>query len=307
MITIAHLSDPHLAPLPSPGFRRLMSKRMLGYMNWQRGRKDFHRREVADLMVADIHRTSPDHIVVTGDLVNLSLDEEFVQARIWLEGLGSDDKVTVVPGNHDAYVHVPWDRGLGHWSGYMTSNTAGRTYGQHIAPFPFVRILGRVAVVGLSSALPMPPLIAGGKLGVGQREALANTLEALGKDGLFRIILIHHPPLPGQNVVRKALGDAKQLQQILTEKGADLVLHGHNHRDMMMPLPTNDGHAHVIGVPSASAAQGGHRPAAQYNLYRIEPHGAGYRCEMTVRKFDVENQNFREAHTIELPFAGQPG
>ena len=213
-------------------------------------------------MVADIHRTSPDHIVVTGDLVNLSLDEEFVQARAWLEGLGSDDKVTVVPGNHDAYVQVPWDRGLGQWSGYMTSNTAGRTYGQHASPFPFVRILGQVAVVGLSSALPMPPLIAGGKLGAGQREALADTLEALGRDGLFRIVLIHHPPLPGQNVVRKALGDAKQLKQILTEKGADLVLHGHNHRDMMMSLQTSHGHAHVIGVPSASAAQGGHRPCS---------------------------------------------
>ena len=44
--TLAHLSDPHLAPLPKPRLRELMGKRALGYLNWVRNRKRVHSRAV---------------------------------------------------------------------------------------------------------------------------------------------------------------------------------------------------------------------------------------------------------------------
>ena len=86
--TLAHLSDPHLPPLPAARLRDLASKRALGYLNWTRNRHKYHRREVLDALVADIQAQQPDHIAVTGDLVNLALEAEFAPSRAWLESVG---------------------------------------------------------------------------------------------------------------------------------------------------------------------------------------------------------------------------
>ena len=104
MFTLAHLSDPHLAPLPTPRFSELASKRLLGFLNWQRKRRDIHQRVPLDEIVADLATQTPDHTAVTGDLVNIALPDEFAAARAWLAALGSGHNVTVIPGNHDAYV-----------------------------------------------------------------------------------------------------------------------------------------------------------------------------------------------------------
>ena len=89
----------------------------------------------------------PDHIAVTGDLVNIALGGEFVQARDYLAKLGSGDHVTVVPGNHDAYVALPWAGSTGLWNDYMTGRHADEATrsGRHGMPrdFPFMRRLGR--------------------------------------------------------------------------------------------------------------------------------------------------------------------
>src|SRR3954469_10760285 len=101
--TLAHLSDPHLAPLPEPGWRALVGKRAFGYLNWTRNRQKFYRREALDTLVKDLQAQRPDHIAITGDLVNIALQAEFAPARTWLQSLGTPEHVTVIPGNHDAY------------------------------------------------------------------------------------------------------------------------------------------------------------------------------------------------------------
>jgi 3',5'-cyclic AMP phosphodiesterase CpdA len=100
--TLAHLSDPHLPPLPAARLAELAGKRALGYLNWTRNRHKFHRRDVLDALVSDMQALAPDHIAVTGDIVNLALEAEFAPSRVWLESVGTADRVTVVPGNHDA-------------------------------------------------------------------------------------------------------------------------------------------------------------------------------------------------------------
>ena len=71
--TLAHLSDPHLPPLPSPRLSELMGKRAFGYLNWTRNRHRYHRRDVLDVLMSDLQAQVPDHIAVTGDLVNLGI------------------------------------------------------------------------------------------------------------------------------------------------------------------------------------------------------------------------------------------
>ena len=304
MFTLAHLSDIHLSPMPRARRRDLISKRIFGYVNWHRGRKLVHRREILDLLTRDIVERKPDQIAVTGDLVNLGLPEEFVRAAEWLRHLGPPSDVTAIPGNHDAYVRLHPERGTGHWQPYMKSNEAGEL----LVPtpptlFPFVRRYGDIAIVALSSAIPTMPLLAAGHLGHVQRDYLADALERLGQEDLFRVVLIHHPPLKGQASWRRGLRDASAFTKILKEKGAELVLHGHNHEQTVHEVDTATGPAFVIGVPSASEAIAGSIPTARYNEYCIGRVDGGWRCEMVGRAvaaspehvWEVERRLLRES------------
>jgi len=270
--------------MPRVKRRELMNKRMLGYVNWHRGRKLVHRREILDLMTRDLAKQKPDHIAVTGDLVNLGLPEEFLRAADWLKQLGSPDRVTAIPGNHDAYVRMHPDAGTLQWRPFMEANDEGAAlFPTPDSQFPFVRRFGDIAIVALSSAIPTLPFIAAGKVGSAQRALAAGALDTLAQAGLFRVVLIHHPPLRHQAGWYRGLRDAGKVTKMLKQHGAELVLHGHNHAETVHELPTATGPAFVIGVPSASEAVGGHNPAARYNIYAIARAGAGWHIEMTGR------------------------
>ena len=87
MLTLAHLSDPHLAPLPEPRWSELIGKRVTGYINWQRRRQFIHDPAVLSAIAADLRAQAPDHIAVTGDIANIALPAEFQRGRDWLESL----------------------------------------------------------------------------------------------------------------------------------------------------------------------------------------------------------------------------
>src|SRR3954470_8137019 len=101
---IAHVSDLHvLAPLGVELRRILFDKRVTGYANLFMKRARVYRRDylVAALEAAAEHA---DHLVVTGDITNLSLEAEYEEACRLLERIARTKEVTVVPGNHDIYL-----------------------------------------------------------------------------------------------------------------------------------------------------------------------------------------------------------
>jgi 3',5'-cyclic AMP phosphodiesterase CpdA len=274
--TLAHLSDPHLPPLPAARVRDLAGKRALGYLNWTRNRHKYHRREVLDALVADMQAQRPDHIAVTGDLVNLALEAEFTPAQAWLESVGTPREVTVVPGNHDAYVRATRHHFAGTFDKYLRgdADTDG-------APFPFVRRRGPVALIGVSSAVPTLPLMATGRLGRAQLDALDQRLSQLSSDDAFRVLLVHHPL---HSVSRmKQLTDSTALRAVLKRRGVELILHGHDHIHSTMWVEGSDRQIPAVGVPSASALAHRHYPAAAYNLFSIWRDGDKWRCVQTVR------------------------
>ena len=132
MFVLAHLSDPHLAPLPTPNPIELLSKRGLGYLNWLRKRRRIHRPDVLAAIVADLKLQGADHVAITGDLLNLSLTAEFARSRNWLDALGPSRDVTFVPGNHDSYVRAP----------HLPARTLS-DYGWRAGGISFVRRRGR--------------------------------------------------------------------------------------------------------------------------------------------------------------------
>jgi 3',5'-cyclic AMP phosphodiesterase CpdA len=276
---LAHLSDPHLPPLPAPRLRDLAGKRALGYLNWKRNRQKVHKRDVLDALVSDMRAQAPDHIAITGDLVNLALEAEFAPSRAWLESVGTPDRVTVIPGNHDAYVRATQHRFAEAWGNYLSGDHAP----DDGARFPSLRRRGPLALVSVSSAVPTPPLMATGRLGREQLDTLERMLTRLSAEQAFRVLLIHHPLRSHSRI--KRLTDSSDLLAVLGRHGVELILHGHDHVHSTIWADGPNGSIPVIGVPSASAVAHGRYPAAAYNLFSIERDGNAWRCEQTVRGF----------------------
>jgi 3',5'-cyclic AMP phosphodiesterase CpdA len=291
--TLAHLSDVHLSPLPPVGLRHWNLKRLLGWLNWHHRRRHVYSRDVLDRLVDDLRVQAPDHIAVTGDLANLGLPVEHEAALAWLGTLGTPEQVTAIPGNHDIYSGIGADPGTGRWLAHMSANAAAVDHAMAEAlgtedTFPFVRRFGRLAIIALNSAMPTLPFYAIGRLGPKQLERLAKILDRLGAEGMMRVVLIHHPPLPGLSNKRRDLEDAGALAEVLARHGAELVLHGHEHREMLAWHPGSGGRIPIVGVPSASLAMPyKDEPLARYNLYRLHIGADRPRIEMIARGLDV--------------------
>jgi 3',5'-cyclic AMP phosphodiesterase CpdA len=275
MFVLAHLSDPHLGPLPRPKLSELVGKRGLGYLNWLRKRRFIHSPDVLAAIVADLHAHTPDHIAVTGDLINLSLTSEFAPARAWLDRLGRPSDVTFVPGNHDAYVRAAAAHAERDWRHYMR--------GDGSESFPFVRRRGPLALIGLSSSLPTLPLAATGRLGHGQLERFAAVLDSLKHEKLFRVVLVHHSPVSTPTEYFRRLTDARPFRAVLKQHGAELVLHGHHHVHSLVWLAGPNGRIPAVGVPSASGVLEQHDDPAGYNLYEIAGAPGAWRCTAIAR------------------------
>src|SRR5690242_8799794 len=273
--TLAHFSDPHLPPLPKPRLKELAGKRALGYLNWTRNRHRYYRREVLDALVSDLQAHAPDHIAVTGDLINLALPAEFTPAQTWLQSVGTSDRVTAIPGNHDTYVRATRHRFVESFGEYLRGDEPAAQ------AFPFLRRRGPIALIGLSSAVPTAPFMATGTLGQAQIEALERVLVSLSTEQVFRVLLVHHPLRSDSRP--KRLTDSTRLVALLRKHGVELILHGHDHIHSTMWFDGPDGKIPSIGVPAASALARGRHPAAAYNLYAIVREGSGWRCEQTVR------------------------
>ena len=136
--------------------------------------------------------------------------------------------------------------------------------------FPFVRVRGPVAFIGVSSSVVSPWLMASGTVGRDQRARLERILESTGAQGLFRVILIHHSPVPGADKWRKRLTDASEMAALIRRQGAELVLHGHTHRIAAHALDGRDGRrVPVIGLSSASALDPEPGREARYALWSV--------------------------------------
>jgi len=308
MFRLAHLSDLHLAPLPRPPLTALASKRLLGYLSWRRRRHKIHRPEVLEALIDDLRHQNADHVAITGDLTNISLPAEFTRAADWLRNLGDASWVTVIPGNHDAYVHVPEDQSWAHWSPYMRPDE-GATAQPHAegggngAVFPFVRKRGRIAIMALSSACPTAPGLATGALGAAQIAAARNSLKQLKEQGFFRCVLLHHPPSEGVVKVRKSLTDGSAFRDMIREQGAELVLHGHDHSYFLGEVAGPEGPVSVCGVPSASAIPRPDRTGAQYHLYEIEAKDRRWSIRLRRRAYAPGEDQLREEEPIALETA----
>jgi 3',5'-cyclic AMP phosphodiesterase CpdA len=302
MFRLGHLSDVHLGPVPSLKLRDYASKRIVGYTNWRRSRSGAMTSETLDRLVEDLRAQKPDHIAVTGDLTNIAKTEEFRNARRWLEALGPPDRVTAIPGNHDSYVPGAHSRYRRLWAPWMVSDDA-----EHVgaALFPFMRRKGKVALIGVSSAVASAPFMATGRVGESQTERLAALLREARAEGLFRVILIHHPPklIDPRSTWRK-LTDGRRFRAAVERFGAELILHGHEHTRMMTAISGATGIVPVIGVPAGSGPPLGGPRAGGYALHEIVENGPCYELTVIHRGYAATGEiveTARVAYSVNRP------
>ena len=295
-LSFAHLSDPHNPLTPDVATRQLLNKRLLGYLSWHRKRHLRHRPEVLAAMMEDISRASPDHILVSGDLVNIALPAEFAASRQWLERVGAPEDVTVVPGNHDAYVPVPYEDGIGQWQPWMLGDNKTNY------EVPFVRRRGPVAFVMLSTATPTLPFLATGTLGPEQLQRLETLLTDLRSADVFRVVVLHHPPEDHPTKPRKALTDRKAFREVLSRTGAELVLHGHQHHSHFGMIDGPMGKIPVLGVPSASMTLNPKKgEEARWNLFDVYREADGWRLSTHCRGLTERGFETIGRWTMQLP------
>lgn len=286
---LAHFSDVHALALDGVRPWAFLSKRAAGGLNLLLKRRNRHPLALFRALVDDINRMAPDHVVVSGDLTNLSLEPEYALARAILDHLRLGPRgVTVVPGNHDAYV----------WTAYLAHRfeRALAPYLESDLPrddlYPIERVRGELAVLGISTARPSPVPLADGWIGRRQLERLEAALTR--QRGKFRVLVMHHPPVANRHAWLRSLRDRRALQNVLVRVGVELVVHGHEHRDLRTALPGPGGEAiPVVGIGAGTLQDG--RPArrARYNLYRVE---RGRLVSIETRVHDAGAGSFRPGH-----------
>lgn len=279
---------------------KLANKRWIGAANLLTNRSRHYHVEAFDQMVDDVNAQAIDHVVCTGDLTNLALEQEFAFARGKFERLaGGPANVTVIPGNHDAYVA----EGVGLFArffdefyrgdaGFATASTSPGAPSEFddAARWPFVRIRGELALIGVTSSPATPWFRAYGRVGEAQLARLRAILGDERLRGKVRVVAIHHPPAgkPARNR-RRGLRDHDGFARVIAEVGCDLIVHGHEHRDLSEVLPGPSGPVPVRGIASGTYDHGKPHRTARYRVFEVSH---GRIVEEQIRVWERETGQF---------------
>lgn len=286
MFQLAHISDIHLSPLPTPRLYELMGKRLTGYINWKKNRTGEMGRQTLDALMESLKQKQADHLVISGDLVNLSLPREFAAAKDWLVAQGPASDISLTFGNHDAYVGGAFKKACKIFRPWITSEEAHAWS----TVFPYMRIRGQVAIIAVSSAIATPPFFATGRFDSAQAYHLSDLLREAKERNLFRVVMIHHPPYKNATYWYKKLWGIERFQRVIKQHGAELILHGHTHVPSLEHIDGKERDVPVVGVASASQAFGGKKPPANYNWFTIDGDCESWHCGLE-RYTVVNNEN----------------
>lgn len=278
MMRIAHVSDLHvLSPAGVEWRRILFNKRLTGHANLVMRRSRVYRREYLLTVLAQAAARA-DHVVVTGDITNLSLESEYAAARALLDDVARTAEVTVVPGNHDIYLPaILRERDfVRHFGAFLRSDLPELACKLEAGRYPCVKLRGPVALIALTSAVPRPPFVSAGRLGREQLAALEAVLAHPEVARRLPVLLIHHPPVdrrPRVVHLRDGLVDDAAFARSVAGLARGLVLYGHIHQRERRVLRTPAGVLDVVSASGGALDDARASVRAGFNLYDIGDDG----------------------------------
>jgi hypothetical protein len=235
-VELVHLSDLHI--------RSASGKAAAFY-----GDLDAAGRKTRALVGYLAERAPAAHVVITGDLTDSGTSSSIAVARSVLAPLLSPERLTVVPGNHDArtWGNLPRPERARAFPGVWAE-----TFRLPRPRLPFYKPLDeRFALIGLDST--RGGLFAAGLLGEPQLAELRALLERCADERRLPIVLLHHHPLHGEAF--HGLVDGQALLAVLrdTPTRKPVVLFGHEHKEGLLRRRA----ATFVAAPSSVVVRAG--------------------------------------------------
>ena len=221
MTRIAHLSGLHLLEDDFDA-RRGRERRRLAYVSLLRPKDPAWRRGRALAALSAARDSGADHVVVTGDVTEDGVDAQFeVLAEVLAESACPPSRVTLVPGNHDAYAHGDaWSRALeGPLRAYRATSTSGSAV-----------VLGDAVLLPLSTARTQPYARSAGWLDPEQLEQARAVAAGSSHRGRALVLVMHHAPVERSFAPvqwARGLEQHAAIRAILERYDHVSVLHGH--------------------------------------------------------------------------------
>jgi 3',5'-cyclic AMP phosphodiesterase CpdA len=203
---------------------------------------------VVEALAAELNADPPDLVAVSGDLTMRARSREFRAARAFLDGLRAP--ALAVPGNHDItsyWLHERFLDPLGRWRRFIAEE-----------PEP-VWADGEIAVVGVNTASRAGAFLdwSQGRVGEGRLRRAVERLRAL-PEGLFRIVVAHHPFLPPESAPdTRLVGRAEAALAAFAGQGVRMILSGHLHLGYMRARGAAEGAEAAGGAAGPGGGDGG--------------------------------------------------
>ena len=260
MVTIAQLTDLHLLE-DSYADRPFGPRARLSYLSFGRRLDPQERRRRAAYALEEARGKNIDHLLITGDLTEDGQLEQFeVLAELLSDSGIPAERITVVPGNHDAYTD----------GGAFAEALKGplRPYAGTSSIASPLRF-SDVTIVPVSTAFHQSPLRSAGAIAQHELELLARIAKDPSLLGQPLVFAQHHSPsrllLPLLQWI-DGLSEHAVLSDLFDRCPHLHVVHGHTHHETNRP--TRKGEA--ARVFSARAVVDGSSPL---RLYSVSPAG----------------------------------
>ena len=216
---IIHISDLHF-PTQIPIFK-LRGKSIIGYANYFLRRRKKHALGLIHSLISEISNMEYDVLIISGDLTNVAVEEEFKSAKEWLLPI-LDDRTFIIPVNHDRYkkesIH-PEPLFEKYFEPYIGESLSEKFYLRR-------KIISGKTLIGWDSNKPLPIAKANGFI---PEEVVVETQKITGDE---YILVCHHPIWnPGQYVESNGhkMVNRKLITTLINKKPPMLYFHGHSH------------------------------------------------------------------------------
>jgi len=206
-----------------------------------------------------------EHFVITGDISDNANSGDFNTFRNILRkfDLLRADKATVIIGNHDIFggpqaasdiikfpqkcINTDYNRKIYYFVNYFRELFEGTYRYNDEVFFPFVKVLDKVALIGLNTvdyySRLKNPFASNGHVSKLQRKLFSQLLFSTDLKEKVKVVLAHHHFYRRNEIARSSeeslwgrienytmkLRDKKKLIKLFTQNNVKLVLHGHSH------------------------------------------------------------------------------